>query len=107
MKVLMSKIQQFGRPHETFDPSNKRHRKIFHDVMRYKTWGRSAICFWAEDDSSGSNSLMDQCIKAMGRYYIEKEFGELIDDDPFDSGKETRNRPNPHPYVYTRKSTIT
>jgi hypothetical protein len=75
--------------------------------MRYRTWGRSEICFWAEDDSSGSNSLMDQCIKAMGRYYIEKEFGELVDDDPFNSGKETRNRPNPHPYIYTRKSTIT
>jgi len=75
--------------------------------MRYRTWGRSAICFWAEDDSSGSNSLMDQCIKAMGRYYIEKEFGALIDDDPFNSGKETRSRPNPHPYIYTRKSTIT
>jgi hypothetical protein len=75
--------------------------------MRYRTWGRSPICFWAEDDSSGSNSLMDQCIKAMGRYYIEKEFGELIDDDPFKSGKETRSRPNPHPYIYTRKSTIT
>jgi hypothetical protein len=75
--------------------------------MRYRTWGRSAICFWAEDDSSGSNSLMDQCIKAMGRYYIEKEFGALIDDDPFNSGKETRSRPNPHPYIYTRKTTIT
>jgi hypothetical protein len=72
--------------------------------MRYRTWGRSEICFWAEDDSSGSNSLMDQCIKAMGRYYIEKEFGELIDDDPFNSGKETRSRPNPHPYIYTRKT---
>ena len=104
MKVLMSKIQQFGRPYETFDPSNKKHRKIFHDVMRYRTWGRSEICFWAEDDSSGSNSLMDQCIKAMGRYYIEKEFGELVDDDPFNSGKETRSRPNPHPYIYTRKT---
>jgi len=72
--------------------------------MRYRTWGRSEICFWAEDDSSGSNSLMDQCIKAMGRYYIEKEFGELVDDDPFNSGKETRSRPNPHPYIYTRKT---
>jgi hypothetical protein len=72
--------------------------------MRYRTWGRSEICFWAEDDSSGSNSLMDQCIKAMGRYYIEKEFGALIDDDPFNSGKETRSRPNPHPYIYTRKT---
>ena len=79
----MSKIQQFGRPFETFDPSNKKHRQIFHDVLRYRTWGRSAICFWAEDDSSGNNSLMDQCVKAIGTYYMEKEFGELIDDDPF------------------------
>ena len=95
----MSKIQQFGRLHETFDPSNKKHRKIFHDVLRYRTWGRSPICFWAEDDSSGSNSLMDQCIKAMGKYYIEKEFGNLIDDDPFISTEVIRSRPNPCPHI--------
>jgi hypothetical protein len=103
----MSKIQQFGRPHETFDPSNKVHRKIFHDVLRYRTWGRSPICFWNEEDSSGSNSLMDQCIKAMGRYYMEKEFGELIDDMPFLGKDQTRNRANPHVYHYTRKKTLT
>jgi hypothetical protein len=102
----MSKIQQFGRPHETFDPSNKEHRKIFHDALRYRTWGRSPICFWAEDDSSGSNSLMDQCIKAMSTYYIEKEFGELINDDPFVEGNSVRNRPNPHIYQYSRKKTL-
>ena len=102
----MSKIQQFGRPFETFDPSNKKHRQIFHDVLRYRTWGRSEICFWAEDDSSGNNSLMDQCVKAIGTYYMEKEFGELIDDDPFESGKSTRTKPNPHVYQYTRKKTI-
>jgi hypothetical protein len=50
---------------------------------------------------------MDQCIKAMGRYYMEKEFGELHNDDPFVSGETIRDRPNPHPYIYTRKSTIT
>jgi len=71
--------------------------------MQYRTWGRSPICFWAEDDSSGSNSLMDQCIKAMGRYYMEKEFGEIRDNDPFLSGETIRDRPNPHPYIYTRK----
>ena len=75
----MSKIQQFGRPFETFDPSNKKHRKIFHDVLRYRTWGRSAICFWSEDDSTGNNSLMDQCVKAISTYYMEKEFdGDYI-----------------------------
>jgi len=98
----MSKIQQFGRVYETFDPSNKKHRKIFHDVLRYRTWGRSPICFWAEDDSSGSNSLMDQCIKAMGRYYIEKEFGVLLDDDPFGGGELTRTRPNPCPHSWKK-----
>ena len=104
----MSKIQQFGRPHETFDPDNQKHRKIFYEVMQYKTWGRSPICFWAEDDSSGSNSLMDQCIKAMGKYYMEKEFGEFSDADPFAFNETVRMRPNPYPYpyVYTRKSTI-
>jgi hypothetical protein len=49
---------------------------------------------------------MDQCIKAMSTYYIEKEFGELIDDDPFVGGESIRNRPNPHTYQYTRKKTL-
>lgn len=102
----MSKIQQFGRPYETFDPKNKRHRAIFHEAMKYRTWGRSPICFFPEDDANGSNSLMDQLIKAMGKYYMEKEFGSLADDEPFERngfyeiGKEVRTRPNPHVYKY-------
>jgi hypothetical protein len=50
---------------------------------------------------------MDQCIKAMGRYYIEKEFGELIDDEPHIGKDQIRSRPNPHVYRYTRKKTLT
>jgi hypothetical protein len=46
---------------------------------------------------------MDQCIKAMSTYYIEKEFGELIDDDPFLTNETTRSKPNPHVYHYTKK----
>jgi hypothetical protein len=38
---------------------------------------------------------MDQCIKAMGRYYMEREFGLLIDDQPFDANVNIRTRPNP------------
>ena len=49
---------------------------------------------------------MDQCIKAMGKYYMEKEFGEFSDADPFAFNETIRMRPNPYPYVYTRKSTI-
>jgi hypothetical protein len=49
---------------------------------------------------------MDQCIKAMSEYYIEKEFGELIDDDPFQGGETIRSKPNPHVYQYSRKKTL-
>jgi hypothetical protein len=35
----------------------------------------------------------------MGKYYIEKEFGVLIDDDPFAGGELTRTRPNPCPHI--------
>jgi hypothetical protein len=42
---------------------------------------------------------MDQCIKAMGKYYIEREFGQLVDDDPFTSTGVTRSRPNPCPHI--------
>jgi hypothetical protein len=104
----MSKIQQFGRPYETFDPKNKRHRSIFHEALKYRTWGRSPICFFPEDDANGTNSLMDQLMNAVGKYYMEKEFGSLADDEPFEKkklyeiGQEIRVRPNPHVYKYAK-----
>jgi hypothetical protein len=104
----MSKIQQFGRPYETFDPKNKRHRTIFHEALKYRTWGRSPICFFPEDDANGTNSLMDQLMNAVGKYYMEKEFGSLVDDEPFEKkklyeiGQEIRVRPNPHVYKYAK-----
>jgi|FreactcultureFD7_1027221.scaffolds.fasta_scaffold45579_3 hypothetical protein len=70
----MSKIEQFARQHETFNPTNKKHREIFHNVLKHKTWGRSPIRFWLEDETT---SLMDQCTKNMARYYMEQEFGNI------------------------------
>jgi hypothetical protein len=91
----MSKIQQFGRRYETFDASNTEHRAIFHGVLKYRTWGRAPIRFWAGLDSSGSNSLMDQCIREIGKYYMENEFGSLVDDDPFETGMAIRTKVKP------------
>lgn len=70
----MSKIEQFSRQWETFDPSNKKHREIFHRALKHKSWGKSPIRFWLEDETT---SLMDQCTKNMARYYMEKEFGKI------------------------------
>lgn len=70
----MSKIAQFGRQFEVFDPSNKKHREIFHTVLRYKTWGRSPIRFWVDEEQT---SLMEQCQKKMATWYLQKEFGKI------------------------------
>jgi hypothetical protein len=45
---------------------------------------------------------MDQCIKAMGKYYMEREFGPLIDDLPFEANTNIRTRPNPKIYESAR-----
>ena len=70
----MSKLEQFSRPCETFDPTNKHHREIFHSALRHRSWGRSPIRFWLIEETT---SLMDQCTKKMARYYMEKEFGKI------------------------------
>lgn len=70
----MSKISQFGRQFETFNPDNKEHRRIFHDALRHNTWGKSPIRFWIDDEQT---DLMYQCTKKMSYWYMEKEFGKI------------------------------
>lgn len=74
----MSKIAQFGRQFEVFDASNKKHREIFHTALRYKTWGRSPIRFWVDDEQT---DLMYQCTRKMAFWYMQKEFGKIKLDE--------------------------
>ena len=71
----MSKIIQFGRHYVSFDPSNAQHRAIFHNALVNKTWGRSPVRFWLDDEQT---DLMYQCTKKMAHWYMEQEFGELF-----------------------------
>ena len=70
----MSKIEQFGRQYETFDPTNANHRSIFFNVLKNKTWGRSPIRFWMDNEQT---DLMYQCTKKMAYWYMQQEFGAL------------------------------
>lgn len=72
----MSKVEQYARPWVVFNPTNKSHREIFHNALKYRTWGKSPVRFWLEDETT---SLMDQCTKKMARYYMEKEFGKYME----------------------------
>lgn len=74
----MSKIQQYGRQYETFDPNNKKHRKIFHEMIKHKTWGRSSIRFWPENEN---NNLISQIGEKLTAFYLTKEFGSFVISD--------------------------
>ena len=90
---LMSKVNLQNRPIVAFDPSVKEHRKIFFDAMKYRTWGRSPIRFWLEEDNY---NLIDQIQKKLARYYMAREFGSFETKDTSLREGEIRTRPNPH-----------
>lgn len=98
----MGRINQAGRNYEVFDPFNKKHRQIFHEALKYKTWGRSPIRFWLDETT---DNLMDQCTKKIAKYYLLKEFGALENDEPF--GEEgVRVRANPNINVLKHNRTV-
>lgn len=74
----MSKIAQFGRQFEVFDAGSKKHREIFHSALKHKTWGRSPIRFWIDDEQT---DLMYQCTRKMAFWYMQKEFGKIKLDE--------------------------
>ena len=101
MKILkrksMSKVQLQNRPIVPFDATKKEHRKIFYEAMKYRTWGRSPLRFWLEEDNY---NLIDQIQKKMAKYYMTKEFGSLEAELPL-AENEIRVRPNPY-YIETK-----
>lgn len=92
MFTNMSKVQLQNRPIVAFDARKKEHRKIFYEAMKFRTWGRSHIRFWLEEDNY---NLIDQIQKKMARYYMSKEFGSLEQEKPLNEG-EIRTRSNPY-----------
>ena len=90
---LMSKVNLQNRPIVAFDPNKKEHRKIFFDAMKYRTWGRSPIRFWLEEDNY---NLIDQIQKKLARFYMAREFGSFETKDTSLREGEIRTRPNPH-----------
>lgn len=73
----MSKIAQFGRQFEVFDATSKKHRELFFNALKHRTWGRSPIRFWVDDEQT---DLMYQCTRKIADYYMKKEFGKISID---------------------------
>lgn len=99
----MSKIHQFSRSYEVFDPYNAEHRKIFHEVLKYQTWGRSPIRFWLDGTE---DSLMEQCTRKMAKYYMIQEFGPLAAEDARFGESKIRVRADPHAHALAQSRKV-
>lgn len=68
----MSKLEFFIRPLVAFDPSNKEHRRWYHEFMQYGGWGTCPVRFICPDDIGYDLTIMIR--NELIDYYIKKEF---------------------------------
>jgi hypothetical protein len=69
----MSKLELFGRPYTVFDPSNKDHRRFYHEFQETGTWGRCPYRFLVPDDQG---DLITMIGRSLLHFYSYREFGE-------------------------------
>lgn len=67
--ALLNKAQ---RPMVKFDPSNKKHRKMFADAMKQRTLGTLPVQFYVDEEA---HDLVYQIHKSIAQYVLEREFG--------------------------------
>lgn len=72
----MSLLEFNCRPLVEFDPSKKEHRRLYHEFVTYKTWGRSPFRFICPDDHG--HNLVTMMQRSLIEYYVDKEFGKLL-----------------------------
>ena len=67
----MSLLNLSGRPFTVFDPSNKEHRKYYHDYVKHNTWSRCPYRFIVPDTHG---DLITMIQRSLVRFYSEHEF---------------------------------
>ena len=65
-------LDNYLRPLELFDPSNKVHRQHYANFLIHGTWGKCPIRFGVEDDML-NNNLAAAMQRMLVEYYMEKE----------------------------------
>ena len=67
----MSRLELYGRPFVAFDPSNKDHRRHYHNFVLKKTWGSCPVRFMCPEDHGDLVTMMQ---RALIEYYTKREF---------------------------------
>jgi hypothetical protein len=67
----MSILEYKSRPWTVFDPTNKDHRRWYHEFVKHGTWGRCPYRFVVADDHG---NLITMIQRKLVEYYVEREF---------------------------------
>ena len=57
-----------------FDPANKKHRIIYQDFLKNRSWSKSPVRFHLTEDHDNVVSMVHE---TLANYYIGKEFGKI------------------------------
>lgn len=67
----MSMLEYKARPWTAFDPSDRNHRRWYHEFVKHGTWGRCPYRFIVPDDHGNLVTLIQ---RKLVEYYVGKEF---------------------------------
>ena len=67
----MSHLELSGRPYVVFDPTNKDHRRWYHQFVQTGTWGKCPVRFVVPDDFG---DLVTMIQRSLVKFYVEREF---------------------------------
>ena len=68
----MSKLEFYARPLVAFDPTNKDHRRWYHEFVEFKGWGHCPVRFICPNDIGYDLTIMIR--NELIDYYVQKEF---------------------------------
>ena len=71
----MSRLALFGRPFVVFDPTDKEHRRHYHNFVLTGSWGGCPVRFVVDDDHG---DLITMIQRSLIQYYSNKEFGRVV-----------------------------
>jgi hypothetical protein len=72
----VSLLEFHARPLVAFDPSKKEHRRIYHEFVTNRSWGKSPYRFICPEDHGFDLVTMMQ--RKLIEYYVDKEFGKPV-----------------------------
>lgn len=67
----MSLLEYRNRPYTAFDPTNRDHRRWYHEFVKHRTWGRCPYRFIVPDDHG---NLITMIQRKLVEYYVYREF---------------------------------